>query len=177
MHRTRVKLEWSPQWEGPVRGWALKHIRNHQWRCDRMHGQDDLLQEAHLIFMKLCHRYPRASPAQFMALFKTSLTNYINDRSSSLQRKQAVMVELNEDVSSLFAESIGETTNSGYLAVLLSEAPDELHMALTLMAENPQLLRTENKSAPESLNAKLRRILGLGANFDFKAALMSLVKE
>ena len=28
------------------------------------------------------------------------------------------MVELNEDVSSLFAESIGETTNSGYLAVL-----------------------------------------------------------
>lgn len=179
MHRERAKLDWSPQWEGPIKNWALKHIRKNRWRCDRIHERDDLLQEAHLIFMKLCLKYPRVTtPGNFMALFKTSFSNYIHDRSSYLQRKQACHVELHQDVSDVFSESIGETTNSGYLAVLLSEAPDELQMALTLIAENPQLLRADPTNEPrENLNMKLRRILGLRADFDFKAAMLSLIKE
>ena len=167
--RVRVHLECEPIWEGPIKNWAASFIRREVWRCDRLHGQDDLLQEAHLLFWKLTERYPRVlEPAKFMGLFKKCLTNLLNDKSSYISRRKNAYTVLPEDVSAYCYNMTGETTNTGYLSALLSEAPQELKLAIAITLN-------EELQPPENLNMKLRRILGLADTFDLKDALYDLL--
>jgi len=174
----RVRVVWEPVWEGAVKNWASGYINKQQWRCDIIVGHDDLLQDAYLIFLKLCGRYPRViDPRHFMALFKTSLTNAIHDKSSRATRKGECLVDLGADISDSCAEWAGELTNAGYLSALLAEAPEELRLALALLANEPgRIIAPVNCRKPrENLNMKLRRILGLESTFDLKTALMEML--
>jgi hypothetical protein len=174
-HAARVVLTaWSPTWEGPVEQWTKKYIKKHRWRCDLIYEFDDLLQEGYILFDKISRYYPRAEPRQFMALYKMSYANLINDKSSYMQRKKRCHDELPTDVSELWSH-MGETTNTGFLSVLLSEAPQELRLALALIAENQLEAPVTPKEPRENLNMKLRRILGLADTFDLKDALYDLL--
>lgn len=174
----RERVVWEPVWEGVVKNWAASFIKKQQWRCDRIHEFDDLLQDCYLIFLKLVERYPRViEPHHFMALFKTSVRNSFHDKSSYKQRKGQYHLELPADVSDSCVEQIGEATNAGYLMALLGEAPEELRLALALLVNDPSSLigQGSHRMTRENLNMKLRRILGLESTFDLKAALMNML--
>lgn len=166
---------WCPLWEGPIKNWVTKQIKRQKWRCDKIYDFEDLIQEGYLIFMKLVAKYPRVTePQNFMALYKTAFTNFIHDKAAYMQRKRCCHDELPHDVSELW-NVLGETTNAGYLTAILAEAPEELRLALDLIAENPDSLKHQPRGPRENLNMKLRRILALEDTFDLKSALMELL--
>ena len=170
---------WSPSWEGPIEGWAVNFIKNNKWRCDRLHDQDDLLQDAYLTYMKLVETYPRViEPKHFMALFKAAMWNAMHDRARYKRRKRLVHEDTPKDVSEFCEGRIGELTNYGYINVLLAEAPEELHMALALLEGSPEKLRgkVNEQGQRENLNMKLRRILGLG-DVDVIGTLRALLTQ
>jgi hypothetical protein len=178
-NRVRGRLSWSPSWEGPVQGWAVNFIKANKWRCDWVHDKDDLLQDAYLTYLKVVETYPRViEPKHFMALFKAAMWNAMHDRARYKRRKRLVHEETPKDVSEFCEGRIGELTNYGYINVLLAEAPEELHMALALLEENPEALRSRvnAQGQRENLNMKLRRILGLG-NVDVIGTLRSLLSQ
>lgn len=158
----RPKLAWTPVWEGIVKQWSMKFIHKNKWRCDHTSDFEDLLQDAFLTFMKLCKKYPRViEPANFMSLYKTAIANQMHDRSRYMRRKRESHMETSVDVSELYTGRIGEVSNEGYLNALISEAPDELRAALSIIATNPEALKNRRGYQRENLNMKLRRLLGL----------------
>lgn len=170
--RTRVRLCWTPIWEGSVKGWAIKFIHTNKWRCDKIHEFDDLLQDAYLTFVKISEKYPRVSqPQHFMALFKSAVWNQMHDRARYMRRKRLIHEETNDDPMDLLG---GTDHNAGPLLLSLAEAPEELRQAIILMETEPDLIRGEH-TIRENLNGKLRRILGLEEQFDFTAMLKNLL--
>lgn len=173
--RVRISI-WEPTWEGSVEQWTRGYTRSHKWRCDIIHDVDDLTQDGYILFDKLKKRYPRiVDPAVFMGLYKTCFVNFINDKSCRMRNKKRLYVDQPQDVSELWTNNVGETTNSGYLSALLAEAPEELRLALMLVGENPNILPATGASSGKKLNMKLRRILGLADTFDFKTAIYDLL--
>jgi hypothetical protein len=128
-----------------------------------------------LLFLKIADHYPRVvEPQHFMALFKTAMNNKMHDHARYMRRKRLIHVETHEDVLELGSRRIGEVTNAGYLNAMLAEAPQELKLALVLLETQPEALR-EKRGIRENLNMKLRRILGVGTDFDFAGTLRSLL--
>lgn len=174
--RYRVKILWSPIWDGAVKNWAAKHIRENQWRCDSIHGFDDLMQDAYLWFVKICDRYPRVSdPRHFMSLYKTTLRNKLHDHARYVQRKRVVHEDTDSDISECFAERVGELTNGGFLSALLARAPEQVKRALTLVTQNPAVLNIDpHKFRRENLSMRVSRVLGL-PNFRLDVELKQLL--
>jgi hypothetical protein len=181
MGREREAPAWQPSWGGPIQQWARSFIIKNKWRCDHIHSHEDLLNDAYLIYMKLVEKYPRViQPAHFMSLFQRALSNHIHDHSRYMQRKRECHIETRLDVSELFLDLPSELPNDGYLNILLSEAPQELSLALAILREQPEALigPGPTKEPRENLNMKLRRILGIeDSGFDFRAALLKLLRS
>lgn len=174
--RKRTAIVWSPTWDDSLRGWAAKFIRKNVWRCDRVNEFDDLMQDAYLCFVKVAERYPRVvEPRHFMSLFQTTLRNYMHDHSRYTQAKRGAIEETALDVSELCSNRMGEVTNHGYLHALLAEAPEELQMALILLATDPEAVRVSPPHTRENLNMRLRRVLGVGEGFDFAGQLRAVL--
>jgi DNA-directed RNA polymerase specialized sigma24 family protein len=166
--RVRARLRWVPVWEGACRGWTIKFIYKNQWRCDATEEAADLLQDAYLVFMKVCEWYPDVrGPAHFMRLYQTALRNRFHDKARTLRRKNQFI----EELKAISNEQVAY--NHGYLNLLLEEVP-ELKLVLELLDKHPDALRScENYR--ENLNMKLRRILGVRSNFDFTQELKALL--
>jgi hypothetical protein len=174
--RYKAKLNFTPTWEGAIKNWAAKHIRENLWRCDSIHGFDDLMQDAYLWFVKICERYPRVNdPRHFMSLFKTTLRNKLHDHARYMQRKRVLHEDTDSDVSECFAERVGELTNGGFLSALLARAPEQVKRALTLVTQNPAILNADpHEYHRENLNMRVSRVLGLH-NFRLDAELRQLL--
>jgi hypothetical protein len=79
----------KPTWDGSIVGWTNKHIGQNQWRVNRTHEQEDLLQDAYFVFHKCIERYvtkyeeynnpPAKSDAHFMSLYMRAWTNKFTD--------------------------------------------------------------------------------------------------
>lgn len=159
--RVRAVVCFTPVWVGTIRNYALKFIHQNRWRCDRIHEIEDLEQDAHLIFIKISTKYPRVvEERHFMGLFKVALANNFHDRALYMKRKRVLEQDTSQDVSELYTGRIGELSNGGYVGALLAEAPEELQIALQLIANNPEMLKTPRHAKRENLNAKIRRVLG-----------------
>ena len=174
--RARAVLAWSPVWDDVPKKWAIKFIRHNQWRCDRIYGFDDLLQEAYLVFLKITEKYPRVNnPQNFMGLYKMALANWFHDRAAYMKRKNTIHADLSVDPTELLT-SVCEWHTDG-IRLLLDEAPHELKLALALIVDHPEAIRSlpDRKKPRENLNMKLRRILGLSETFDLKASLTELL--
>jgi hypothetical protein len=174
--RARVELSWEAQWNAEPKRWAAGFIKRNKWRIDRIYDFDDLMQEAYLIFMRISEKYPRVvEPKNFMGLFKVAFANWFHDRAKdALRGRRGTLQIIDSDPTELLGK-IGECHPDG-INILLSEAPQELRLALALLAEYPDSIRAENPDGErENLNMKLRRILGLDEKFDLRAALTDLL--
>lgn len=179
--RQRNRVVFTPQWSGAIEGWTRTFIKANNWRCDRIHTPADLLQDAYITFLKISERYPRVIDApHFMRLYQRTIWNQMHDQARYMRRKRVLHEDTTVDAPDLLAGRIGEVSNSGYLGALLHEAPEELKLALALLAEHPEALRDTVRTARqprENLNMKLRRVLGLTSQFDFVGAVQALLKK
>lgn len=182
--RARERLEYTPTWEGPVKQWATNFLRKNKWRCDPVHELDDLLQDAHIVFLKIKDRYPSVcAPQHFMALYKRALSNSIHDHARYMRRKRELHVETALDVSEAYADTIGEHANGGYLAALLNTAPEEVRDAIIVLATSQDEPKVKRRGLQprENRNMKLRRVLGFDKmaeeyrTYDFSSAIKALV--
>ncbi|HET9285771.1 MAG TPA: hypothetical protein VFR24_27790 [Candidatus Angelobacter sp.] len=128
MKRDCADKLWLPEWNEQYQKWTKKYVRNHGWRVDRLYQEQDLMQEAWLVFNKLVETYPRiVDPLQFFNYYKRALINKIHDMSCrKTRRKNSVEMPVSTDIYQVFAGRIGEVTNNGYLTALIGELPDEL---------------------------------------------------
>ena len=168
--RVRESIVFTPTWGHEYQGYAHNYCRTQQWRCDYVHDLSDLMQDAYLVFVKVKDGYPRVIDApHFMALFKVALRNSLHDKANYRQRKDSLEDHLSTDVSESCTGRIGEIGNAGYIAALIAEMPEELRLALNMLAKG--LLNEREEKQPglqprESLSMQLRRLLRLPINSD-----------
>lgn len=173
----RVKaILYSPQWEGPIKGWARGCITKNKWRCDPILDNEDLLQDAYLVFLKLVDHYPSVrEPRHFMALFKTALTNEMHNYARDM-RGHPDTTDVGDAV---------EYTNWGHVAALLATAPAELRLALSVFMDETKLAELNkvvirprfsrrNLVPRENLNAKLARVAGFDPSLDVVTMIKAL---
>jgi hypothetical protein len=168
--RVREAITWTPVWGKEFEGYAANFYRQHKWRCDHINEMCDLIQDAYLIFHKIKITYPRViEPKHFMALYKRALANNMHDKSAYKGRKDVAEVYLSSDVTEFFAGRIGEVTNPGYLAALIDEMPEELKLALNMLAKGlpPEpVVKRRGLQPREGLSMQLRRLLRMPINSD-----------
>lgn len=181
MARQRERIIWSPVWSDEYKNWSSFFNRKNKWRCNRILDEDDLLQEAYLVFHNIKASYPRVvEPKLFMGLFKRAMINKMHDRSCSVRRrKDTVEAPVSLDVYEFFAGRIGETTNSGYLAAILNEAPEELKLVLAMLAKGdfasmPPKRRGRFEER-KNLSMRICETLGLPSDYDPLAELKRLL--
>lgn len=176
-----VAAVFAPQWEGPVKRWAIKFIRRNQWRVERINEFDDLLQDACLIFCKVASRYTVVEARHFMALFQRAMANSYHDKAKYLKRKrEACFADNPPEID--FDRIIGEASNSGYLNALIAEAPDELRCAIsafddpiTCAAIRRRPRKTGRHRKRENLNMRLRRVTGACDGTDLVGGIRDLL--
>lgn len=167
----RPRIVWSPSWNDEVQCWTAAFLYRNQWRCDVIHGIDDLMQDAYLLFVKVSERYPRVITQQaFMKLYKASLRNMLHDHA------RRMMINPIDRVDIELLEAIGDTTNLGEVICELADLPPPIVEALKLLATKPELLLEGGKQR-ENLNKKLRRLLNFGSGFEFTRSLRTLLQE
>lgn len=172
--RYRPKL-WSSTWKGSIEGWTTNFIHKNQWRCDSLHEFEDLLQDAYLIYLKVCERYPRVvNPRNFMGLYKVTITNWMHDHSRYMKRKRVIHENTSSDVSELYADRIGDLTHEGQIAASLAAAPQEVTKALFVLMNKPEQIR--NNLKPENLNGRISRVLGVPPRqFDYVGGIREVL--
>ena len=165
--RPREAVGFTPSWEA-VLPWTKNFIRDNKWRCDAAEDQDDLLQDAWLVFDRVATSYPRVvDPAHFFVLYERSLTNKFHDKSCRKTRRGKYHADLPSDVNDFFIEKAGEVTNGGYVNALIAEAPEEVKLALlhlTKPEDRPK--KRARMSIRENLSSRLRRTYGLAPDVD-----------
>ncbi len=164
--RVRRRIVWSPCWTSEFQGYARNFIRENAWRVDPVHGRDDLMQIAWLVFDHLAVSYPRViTQREFMALFKRALANKFNDMSSHKRRRADGMPIVPGDVTEIVSGRIGEVSNGGHVLALLDEMPEELKIALDLLSRDvphPQpASRPKRMVKRENLSTRICRSLGI----------------
>lgn len=128
--------------EGAVEGYTINYFKRHLWRLNGTHYHEDAMQEARVVFLRCAQRYPDVAPAHFMALYKTSLANEVNDLSKlATDAREALPLDADDgEGTPISYESVGELDNDGALAVLIRQAPTEVKMVLNLFLTAPQEL-------------------------------------
>lgn len=187
----RVELEWKPKWEPEVRGWAYNYIAQNRWRVDGINDIEDLMQDAYVVFLKVADTYPRViEPRHFMALYKTSLRNFLLDKARHFERcKNVVDINAVLDTAPNTEEYLitpdaflGVTHNEGPLNAMLAKASPELAMLLQFLKDDCNLAalreaqRTEKYAPRMTLDQRLSKLLGIEA-FPFRDTFKKLLSQ
>lgn len=182
----RKAFPWKPTWEPEISGWAFNHIQKNMWRLESINDIEDWMQDAYLVFLKVQETYPRVVEApHFMALYKTSLRNYLHDKSREYTRKQGIIDEGfdPEDTSEVGDKpdlTLGVSHNDGPLMALIANATPELKLLLHFIQDDVNLAelckpqRARRGEPRLTLDAKLSQLLGI-SHFPFRNALKRLL--
>jgi len=171
---SRVRLEWYPEWDGVIKAYTIKFLRENLWRYDPvLCGMDDLLQDAYIVFERCTVKYPRVMHApHFMALYKTALLNELIDLANKNIERKSAFVDGVEDVSELACNLADE----GSVSIVLANAPPEVLLLLSVFASDRHLQELRKPSRRHrglprpSFNTRIKRILGLDSDADLVAA-------
>ena len=180
---TRNHLEWTPEWD-LVKSYTVSFIRKNKWKCDLILDNEDLLQEAYIIYMKICESYPNVkTPQHFMSLYKRALGNYIHDLYRYKLRKAEIHKEVSTDEmwEAITRRLIGYE-HEGFLNALIAEAPEELKLILTAF-ENEEFLndlkkplRKRRKQKRKSYNQRICEYFDLDPKLDYLGQIKKLLQ-
>lgn len=165
----RPKLNFVPRWEGEVEGWTIKYVNKHLWRVPGWMDFDDIMGDARLFFVICCENYPQVSEqAHFMALYKSCISNHINDMSTKATREpdQTLAVDTEDGQVNL-------------AAMLGSVESDELDVDVRLMLEDaPPVIKKicEATEYGKNVPAMLRKGLWRESNNEYLSRLAGLSK-
>lgn len=186
--RERVRLPkrvvvWKPKWEPEIRGWTVNYVSKNKWCYEHTNDFEDLMQDAFLVFLKVCESYPRCVEApHFMALYKTALRNTFFDKSRYLERKRGLIdesVAVDEFQEGQFT-SLGTDYNEGPLWTLITSAPKEVRMFFSFFQDEEKLTelqkpQREKKGEPRlTFDQRVSKLLGV-ETFPFRSTLREML--
>jgi hypothetical protein len=162
MSKARVKAAWpQPVWTKEIKKWTATQVRLNLWRFDpAIDSFDDVMQEAHILFLTLLKKYPIASEAaHFFTIYKTSLARMFIDK-ARLRQRSAIDQTVNAEAVIEDLQLPG-VSNYGYLNTLLDEMPDELKLVLRALTQGRYRLKVDRLTATsqprENFNIRLKR--------------------
>ena len=172
----REQIAWSPKWGPDYVKWTSSFLKANKWRVDPVNDLQDLMQDAYLVFVKICQSYPRViNPKHFFNLYKRAMINKMHDKSCARTRRRKVEVTLPEDVTDFFVGRIGEAGNAGYVVALLQELPEEMQAVIQYMTTNQEKPHRVRNGPRENLSRRICREMGLPTDRDPVKELKSLL--
>lgn len=187
--RQRVRLNkktvdvWSPEWSLELRGWSFRYIKKTLWQYEFINEPEDLMQDAYLVFDRVRSSYPWVtSPAQFMALYKTSLRNYLFDKKREFGRKVNLIDESlgADDITTIDPASTLDMVDTLYFLESDISCPEELKLFFKFIRDDRNLetwrapQRAKRGEARLTFDQRLSKLLGV-KEFPFKQALRDLL--
>lgn len=142
----RIAINIERSYKGPIEGFVVNFVNKNYWRVSGYIEREDLFQEAHLLYLKVCEAYPTVDNGRwFFSLYKTSFLNYFNGISNKKTERFLNEIIMEEDISDIDIESIDARVshNEGWLSVLIDGAPEEVRAVLSLLAAAPSELLEE----------------------------------
>lgn len=158
----RVRLKYTPRYDGPIEGFVVNFIRKNIWRVPSYLTEEDLMQESHLLFWKLKTLYTQVdNPKWFMTLYKTAFSNRINDLSNRKSKSvdECLESDMGEDVE--IAERHSGGSNEGYFHVLLDQVPQDVRTALNFLDSCHERVYEQLKGDVNLSNSLLCSWMGL----------------
>ena len=162
MSKARIKAAWpQPIWTKEIKKWTATQIRLNLWRFDpALDSFDDVMQEAHILFLTLITKYPIASEAaHFFAIYKTSLARMFIDK-ARIRQQSGIDQTVNVDTVAENLQLSG-IPNYGYFNTLLDEMPDELKLVLKALTTERYRLKVDRPTTTakprENFNMRLKR--------------------
>lgn len=162
----------SFEFKGPIEGYVVNHMAKNYWRVERSMSQLEVLQEAWLIFNKCSNHYADTvtEPQHFMALFKTAWERRFTTLTLIDTKHRHASINT-DDGDAVDVETPGDLDNDGYLRVMISQAPREVSMVLSLFLNAPvELLDLavaawkDNGKRCAGGNAHVAKLLGMPAD-------------
>lgn len=159
----------TPEFKGPIEGFVVNFITKHAWKVARTVPREDLMQEAHVVFLRCRAKYVEVTePKHFMALFKTAWLHHFTDLANADTAERCVYSSTPDD-GGVELERVGELRNDGELAVRLRQAPHEVKLVLQLFLNAPQEIldlalhswRATDKRMLNGGTGKINKLLGL----------------
>lgn len=175
MHkRQRVRIQsrlvddlWEPSWEGEIVNWTRKFIRQNKWRTQTFYDEEDLYNEAYLVFMKIQKTYPRIVEApMFMRMYQTALWRHFMSSGRKL-RNDILSVRYAKRDADLFMPEL-VAYNEGPLSVALMEGPPELRLLLEFINDDANLKKLRQPQRPrvnynprKNMDQRLSALIGI----------------
>lgn len=161
-----------PEYSAAIKGYVINTIKANHWRVREIHEFEDLEQESMEVFLRLVSKYPLLDgPHHFMGLFKRAWSNRLNDLAVACGRARRCVpssVLEDKDGDEFSREFVGELNNSGFLKIMIDQAPGEVKQVLSLFLNAPaELLEMATSSwkqagrRNEEGEAFVSRMLGL----------------
>lgn len=139
---------------------------------------EEVMQEAYIIYLRCITKYTEVTePKHFVALFKTSWHNQFTDMA---YKSSSSSCEISSDVEESQVEIAGDLDTSGYLSILLHQAPSEIKQVFLLFLSAPTEIyelfsdvhqRKENKY--KNRNRVINRMLGFEKDRDIMSEVVS----
>ena len=74
----------TPPFEGEIKNWGLSYLRKNRWKVAAMCDDDDLKQDAFLVYWRVRQYHPKVTRmADFMRLYRVSLHGILVNRSKA----------------------------------------------------------------------------------------------
>jgi hypothetical protein len=136
---------YKPEFKGPVEGWVVNQLSKgtlSYWRVERTMSRDEVMQEAYECFLRCCKKFPKSpeydTPQAFMALFKRAWSNRFSDMASyDTEDRNCISVDSGSGPA---LDAPGDLENSGFLMVMIKEAPKEVRLVLSVFLDAPKEL-------------------------------------
>lgn len=174
--RTRQHVLWEPEWTPEIAIWTHNFIRKNQWRAQAWYDHEDLMQEAHIVFMRVRDKYPHVVEAPlFMKMYQTALWRHIMDSGRKLKKDILATRKAMEEVKLFMPHMVD--FNNGPLNIALAEGPPELRLLMEFMNNDsnleklraPQRNRVSAKPR-QNIDQRLSSLLGI-PYFPFRESL------
>ena len=179
------KPAYVPEFQGVLEGWTVNHIKKNMWRVRATQEFEDVMQEAHCVFLKLKLYYADTvtEPQHFTALYKTSWQRKFIDlaNADTAQRAETHWDETENRDGHAMHEPIGELNNDGELATMLRQAPNEVLQVLNLFLNCPQeildlALTSWDRRFSGGGSKKICQLLGISPQRDVMGATIDYLE-
>lgn len=169
-------MSYTPVFKGPIEGFVVNQLKADYWRVEATLSWLEALQEAYVVFLRCCKRFPvdkaHDTPQAFMALFKMAWRNQFTDL-SNYDSKHRVCVRMPATEEGEELDPMGSLDNDGMLAIMIEQAPSEVRTVLSVMLNAPtELLEMASvawrKRGHNAVGGSkhLAALLGLDPNID-----------
>lgn len=165
------KQEHELPYKGAVEGYVVNFLTRNYWRVQGSMDRDDVMQESYWVYLRVARKYPDVESKHLMALFKTAWGNHFTDL--ALGNTEKMKEETILDDPSSTTEVVGEVENTGFLSILVQQAPSEVKQVLSLFLHAPTEVyalffdvNQREYNRYKNRNRTINRLLGFEKNRD-----------